>query len=35
MNYDLIQKLEGHKDWVWKVIEIEKNKLISISKDNP
>jgi len=24
MDYDLIQKLEGHKDWVWKVIEIEK-----------
>ena len=34
MNYDLIQNLEGHKDWVWKVIEIEKNKLISSSKDN-
>ena len=33
MDYDLIQKLEGHKDWVWKVIEIEKNKLISSSKD--
>ena len=34
MNYNLIQNLEGHKDWVWKVIEIEKNKLISSSKDN-
>ena len=33
MDYDLIQKLEGYKDWVWKVIEIEKNKLISSSKD--
>ena len=34
LKYDLIQKLEGHNDWVWKVIEIEENKLVSSSKDN-
>ena len=34
LKYDLIQKLEGHNDWVWKVIEIEENKLASSSRDN-
>lgn len=31
--YDLEKKFQGHTDWVWKVIEMKDNKLISCSKD--
>ena len=32
-NYDVIQVLKEHKDYVYKIIEIKENEYISISKD--